>query len=174
MKDRKRQLHIAEARISDTDGERRLASSAVDPYRPVEFLHCRPSGRDDLVGAQQDHVRNHDAEPKHWMRVRAPVRFAAFDTRLPVEMRRNHPVNDLQYRRKQFARRRGCAAGSADFTHLNCKRILLCMFHCLNLFPGKRKHRTIHGMYPIWLLAHLQVLVEAGLDSFECGRRQMF
>ena len=43
------------------------------------------------------------AEPKRWMRVTAPVAAsAAFETRLPDQRRRNHPVDDLQYRREHF------------------------------------------------------------------------
>ena len=37
-----------------------------------------------LVGAQQDHVRNIDAEPKRWMRMTAPV-SAACSGPLPLE-----------------------------------------------------------------------------------------
>ena len=36
--------------------------------------------------------------------------FAAFDARLPDQMRRNDPVNDLQYRREQFGMDREQAA----------------------------------------------------------------
>lgn len=38
---------------------------------------------------------------------RAGGRFTAFEARLPDQMRRNHPVNDLQYRGEQCA---GCTA----------------------------------------------------------------
>ena len=52
------------------------------------------------------------ADPKRWMRVTAPVaamarnthagRVAAFEAHLFDQMRDDHPVNDLQYRREQF------------------------------------------------------------------------